>query len=401
MSMTLQQSALYRALRLFQPCGISPLVVGLACLLVPAPLPATELLVPETYKTIQAALDVAVSGDVVSVAPRRAPPRVYRENVRFTSHGVTLHSRIRHGITIQGDGTDHVVTLNPYSGTVEGFVITGSGQNRAGVFTSQAQQVIRNNLITGNYYGITISSNSVALIEANHIEGNGPDFLQSGIRVMTGASGTIVNNFIAGSGVGIWLNSHTDGVEVINNSFVDNMNYGMIFPLEPDGNEISSIRNNIVTGSEYGIYASGEYDPDRSGYVAQFLEIDHNLLWGNSAFDYYADLTTYTPDESGQGGSNSGPFDPLPGTNELHADPLLDPRTGYELSADSPAIDAGDNAICPETDLDGHSRPYDGNDPPDGFADCDIGAVEFVPDLHGSVMLIAGATFLALLYRRR
>ncbi|MHA1552851.1 MAG: hypothetical protein ACTSU0_00390, partial [Alphaproteobacteria bacterium] len=46
-------------------------------------------------------------------------------------------------------------------------------------------------------------------------------------------------------------------------------------------------------------------------------------------------------------------------------------------------------------------RPYDGNDPPDGFADCDIGAIEYLPEPHHETMLIAGAAFLALLYRRR
>jgi len=46
-------------------------------------------------------------------------------------------------------------------------------------------------------------------------------------------------------------------------------------------------------------------------------------------------------------------------------------------------------------------RPYNGNDPPDGFADCDIGTAEFVPEPHGSVMLIAGAVLLGALYRRR
>jgi hypothetical protein len=98
---------------------------------------------------------------------------------------------------------------------------------------------------------------------------------------------------------------------------------------------------------------------------------------------------------------NEGPFDPLPGTSEVHADPLLDPVTGYELSAGSPAIDAGDDEICPATDLEGQSRPYDGNDPPDGFAVCDIGAVEYLPEPHHETTLIAGAAFLALLYRRR
>ena len=56
MSMTLQRSALDRALRWFRQRGVSPLVVGLAFLLIPAPLLAAELLVPETFATIQEAL---------------------------------------------------------------------------------------------------------------------------------------------------------------------------------------------------------------------------------------------------------------------------------------------------------------------------------------------------------
>ena len=105
--------------------GISHLVAALAFLLAPARMLATELLVPETYATIQAALDVAVAGDVVSVAPG-----LYPENVRFASNGVTLRSRVRHGATIQGSG--HVVDFDAYSGTVEGFVITGAVNPKAG-----------------------------------------------------------------------------------------------------------------------------------------------------------------------------------------------------------------------------------------------------------------------------
>jgi nitrous oxidase accessory protein NosD len=396
MSMALQRSPVYRALRLFQPCGISPLVVGLACLLVSAPLLATELLVPETYATIQAALDVAVNGDVVSVAPR-ASPHGYQENVRFTSHGVTLRSRtgqgVRHGATIQGDGTEHVVTFNAYSGTVEGFVITGAGSPHSGVFTSQAEQVIRGNLITGNAsHGITISSNSVATIEANLIVDNQLSPLSAGIRVMTGASGVIVNNYVSGSGVGIYASPASGGLNIINNTFVDNPSYGMVFSDDARMN----IRNNIITGSDYGIYFSGAYAPDISSYVGQFLTIDHNVLWDNIESNYYAWLSGGDPV-----GLNEGPFSPLPGTSEIYADPLLDPKSGYELLDGSPAIDAGDNATCPATDQRGVARPIDGDDPPDGFADCDIGAVEYLPEPRASAMLIAGAVFLGLLYQRR
>jgi parallel beta-helix repeat protein len=359
----------------------------MAFLLVPVPTLATELLVPETYATIQAALDVAVTGDVVSVAPG-----LYPESVRFASDGVTLRSRVRHGATIQGSG--HVVDFTPYSGTVEGFVITGAINPKAGVFTSGAAQVIRDNLITGNGDdGIHLSNGSVATIERNIIIDNASTGFHSGIRINSGASATIVNNYIAGSGVGIWDFTFSGTADIFNNTLVDNLSYGMLI----SSGALRKVRNNIITGSEFGVYASGPYDPDLSGFVGQFIEMDYNLLWSNSVSDYYAFLDTCERSCD----VNEGPFDPLPGTSEVLADPLLDPVTGYELSAGSPAIDAGDNAICPATDLDGQSRPHDGDDPPDGFADCDIGAFEYVPEPRHETMLIAGAAFLALLDRRR
>ena len=47
--------------------------------------------------------------------------------------------------------------------------------------------------------------------------------------------------------------------------------------------------------------------------------------------------------------------------------------------ADSPAIDAMLGAACPPADAIGTERPVDGDN--DGQADCDIGAIEFVPEL--------------------
>jgi hypothetical protein len=82
--------------------------------------------------------------------------------------------------------------------------------------------------------------------------------------------------------------------------------------------------------------------------------------------------------------------------------PLQDnggPTETHDLLPGSPAIDAGDSAGCPAADQRGEARPFDGDY--DGVSDCDIGAVEYVPEPHHAATMIAGAVFLALLYRRR
>ena len=43
----------------------------------------------------------------------------------------------------------------------------------------------------------------------------------------------------------------------------------------------------------------------------------------------------------------------------------------------------------------------DGNEPPDGMADCDIGSVEVVPEPGRLVLLGAGLAFLLTVGRRR
>ncbi len=77
--------------------------------------------------------------------------------------------------------------------------------------------------------------------------------------------------------------------------------------------------------------------------------------------------------------------------------PLQDnggPTETHDLLPGSPAIDAGSmDCPPPDTDQRGVARPQ-------GTA-CDIGAVEYLPEPRGSVVVIAGAAFLGLLYRRR
>lgn len=73
---------------------------------------------------------------------------------------------------------------------------------------------------------------------------------------------------------------------------------------------------------------------------------------------------------------------PFPGANNLLQDPqLTGPFTGeaYGMlpTSNSPAIDAGQESVCPAVDLHEHPRPSDGNG--DGIPNCDLGAYEVWP----------------------
>src|SRR5205085_4744977 len=68
-------------------------------------------------------------------------------------------------------------------------------------------------------------------------------------------------------------------------------------------------------------------------------------------------------------------------TDKQNTDPQLlplanngGPTQTHALPASSPAVDAGDNSACPQTDQRGLTRPFDGNF--DGIAICDVGAFE-------------------------
>jgi hypothetical protein len=82
---------------------------------------------------------------------------------------------------------------------------------------------------------------------------------------------------------------------------------------------------------------------------------------------------------------DSGTTCALAGSGDLsNTDPQLGqlannggPTDTYALMADSPAIDAGDNAGCPLVDQRGVSRPQDSDG--DGTAVCEIGAFEAMP----------------------
>jgi len=124
-----------------------------------------------------------------------------------------------------------------------------------------------------------------------------------------------------------------------------------------NGSEVILGRNNLFLGG------GDFFDPTDQSFLFYFEGCDG--LQFDSDYSLYSDvkLSEY-----------------IPGPHDLEADPQLrgplsGEAYGMELTAGSPAIDAGDNANCPAGDHLGRSRPVDGDG--DGQPVCDIGAYEW------------------------
>ena len=209
----------------------------------------------------------------------------------------------------------------------------------------------------------------MAQIENNVVTHNGS--FHAGISCLTGASATIVNNYISHNRYGIHCSGAGVELVVASNTIVDHL-WNLYL-----GGSTATITNNILANADIGILFGGPYHPDITYLVSQYLTISYNDVWQNSQSDYYAVLGGI-PDYI------AGPFLPMPGAGEISADPLLGGTAEYHIQSGSPCIDAGDNTAVPQgiaTDLDGNPRLVDDPDTEDtGAGNCpfaDMGAYEY------------------------
>lgn len=282
----------------------------------------------ETYGSINAAVNEASYGDTIIVNPG-----TYNETINMKS-GVKIYGAGTEVTVISGDGSGPVVTASGAEimsdAIIAGFTITGGNADYGGgIYIKNASPTVENNIIRNNtaaYFGGGVYiDGGLPTIRNNVIAGNSAAVFGGGVYVASG-SPAITNNTIVGNLATIFG--------------------GGIFNLRGSptiGNNIIAINTAFTSG---GIHNHGGS-----------LSSDYNNIWGNIPDDYY-NLT--------------------PGVHDIHQDPRLDNPSGgnYHLLANSPCIDAGDPATPAGTDLDGDSRPVDGNE--DNHAVADIGADERV-----------------------
>jgi hypothetical protein len=299
---------------------------------------------------------------------------IINKNV-ITQNLVTQGYCLGGGIYVRSFGAAPEIIDNVISGNVaQSATQPGSGEGGAiYIVTKTGSAVVQGNLIESNQAvsggAIDVENETASTVQLsgnvlrdNHAANGGAIFS----RVVGGAVTTIVNNVIVGNGSaaagarggGIDATAlGTGGFSIANNTLVGNGvaagNGGALWLDDSVSTYANVVANNIFVGNA-ALHGGGIDD------TAYFGDIRNNDFSGNPGGDVY---------NGGGSGANL--------IANLFSDPnFVSPAQGnYQLLTGSPCIDAGDASAAPADDLDGFSRPFDGNG--DLNAVDDIGAHEY------------------------
>jgi hypothetical protein len=154
--------------------------------------------VPGDYSTIQDAIDAALPGDTVLVAPG-----TYPERIDFLGKAIRVEGEAGAGATcIDGGGGGSVVTMKSGEGpdaVLSGFTLThGKAEEGGGIFCENASPTITGNVVAGNEGtrgGAIFCRGASPLVENNLLCGN-EVYRGGGLYCEQGASPLVKNNQI-------------------------------------------------------------------------------------------------------------------------------------------------------------------------------------------------------------
>ncbi len=300
-----------------------------------------------------------------------------------------------------GGGISNAGILTLTNSTVSGNASSGGG----GIY-DVGTLTITNSTISGNLSeygggGIYIGYGGTLTLTESTVSGNVAYYLLAGGGILNQGTATLINTTVSGNDVtnggGSGIRNYPSGIMTLANSTVS----GNDGDFEPGGirNEgMLTLTNSTVSGN------SNRFGNGADGIQTEGIGQTHStnsIIAANSNTNYGIENCSGPFVSNGHNLSDDTTCFAAAGTDLVVADAMLGPLQDnggptetHALLAGSPAIDAGSpDCPPPTTDQRGVARPQG--------AACDIGAVVFVPEPHGSVMLVAGTTLLALLYRRR
>ncbi len=391
---------------------------------------ARTIRVPADVATIQAAIDAAVTGDRVLVAPG-----TYLESIDFNGKAITVVSdkgaevtvidaggqrsvarfhtgeartsvlkgfTLRNGNAVDYPGDGGGVQIFQSSPTIDSNVVTNSSAcSGNGIAIEFSSALVRNNHVHNNRQsgcgggtvggGILIGGDGAAEVTDNLIENNQTDLAGGGIGMDAAGTPLIARNVIrnnAAGNMGGGLSAFNDSRPiVVNNLIYGNTSalgggVGVTVPSNAGGTWVNNtIADNIgQSGSE--IYTSGFVESMqfvnnivRTTTGAYAIDCDSSYSQTPPTFtsnDLFATVGTLLRGSCVRALASGG---------NISADPQFareGRKLSYRLTAGSPVIDAGrPTPVAGRTDAAGRPRVVDGNG--DGAAVIDLGAYELQP----------------------
>jgi Right handed beta helix region/Beta-propeller repeat len=381
----------------------------------------TIINVPSEVATIQAAIDWAVDGGTVLVAPG-----TYTERINFRGKAVTVISAGGPEQTIiDAGGAGSAVSFTSgesRAAVLSGFTIRGGATlfRGGGIHIQSSSPTIRGNVVTGNRGcaggGIWVGFGS-PLIQGNRITRNETSCAGgsgAGVLLAGGVAPELVDNEIlentASNGGGISLFNGGNAI-IRNNVITRNAAVGDAIPcsagggIESYGSSQATIVGNLIVGNSAcqggGIFwrtstgrnvlvnntiADNDAESWPGMYVTDFDagdELHNNIITAHTGPALYCSISSPTLNSndifSPQGAVYGGTCADQTGLNgNISVDPaFLGPANrDYRVAMTSAVVDSGNAAApaLPSTDLTGLDRVFDGNG--DGVARVDMGALE-------------------------